>query len=193
MTKDQNYVKVIKEYIKEQCQDPFDLESVATSLVNITSGRVASEEVEESMKGVPQKGREMFNQFTKERFGDEKKRNFRDPIPKTVVRTFSAMKKCLSSDKDRKIMIDTEVLFRRLLAVSKNRDVNMRKVFSYELAAVLPLMFHDGGSMRKTNKADLAKSWKQIRMKFLPFLVRIPRRHRSLLHTSLMAWQCVRP
>ena len=54
VTKDQNDVKVIKEYIKEKCQDPFDLESVATSLVNITSGRVASEEVDESMKGVPQ-------------------------------------------------------------------------------------------------------------------------------------------
>ena len=53
VTKDQNDVKDIK----EQCQNPFDLESVATSLVNITSGRVASEEVEESMKGVPQKGR----------------------------------------------------------------------------------------------------------------------------------------
>ena len=68
------------------------------------------------------------------------------------------MKKCLSSDEDRKIMIDTEVLFRRLLAVSKNRDVNMRKVLSYKLAAVTPSMFHDDGSMRKTNKADLAKN-----------------------------------
>ena len=63
VTKDQNDVKIIKAYIKEQCQDPFYLESVATSLVNITSGRVASEEVEKSMKGVPQKGREMVNQF----------------------------------------------------------------------------------------------------------------------------------
>ena len=130
---------------------------MATSLVNITSGWVSSEEVEESMKGVPQKGWELFNQFTKERLGDEKNWNFWDPIPKTVVKTFSDMKKCLFSDKDRKIMIDTEVLFRRLLAVSKDCDVNMRKVLSYELAAIPPSMFHDDGSMRKTNKADLAK------------------------------------
>ena len=191
MTKDQNDVKVFKEYVKEQCQDPYHLASVATSLVNITSGRVASEEVEKSMKGVPQKGREMFNQFTKERLGDEKKRNFWDPIPNTVVKIFSTMKKCLYSDRDRKIMIDTEVLFRRLLAVSKNRNVNMCNVLSYELAAVPPSMFHDDGSMRETNKADLAK--KQIWMKFVSFLLRIPRRHRSLLHTSLMAWQCVGP
>jgi len=54
-------------------------------------------------------------------------------------------------------MIDTEVLFCRLLAVSKNHDVHMRKVLSYELAAVPPPMFHNDGSMRKTNKSDLAK------------------------------------
>ena len=33
----------------------------------------------------------------------------------------------------------------------------MRKVLSYELAAVPPSMFHDDGSLRETNKADLAK------------------------------------
>ena len=32
---------------QEQCQDPFNRESVATSLVNITSGQVASKEVDE--------------------------------------------------------------------------------------------------------------------------------------------------
>ena len=95
------------------------------------------------------------NQFIKERLSKDKKKSFWDPIPKTaVVKTFSSMQKCLSSDTDRK---DTEVLFRRLLAVSKNRDVDMRKVLSYELAAVPPSMFHDDGSMRKTNKSDLAK------------------------------------
>jgi len=54
-------------------------------------------------------------------------------------------------------MIDTEVVFHQLLAVSKNSDVDMRKVLSYELAAVPPSMFHDDGSMRKTNKSDHVK------------------------------------
>ena len=44
-----------------------------------------------------------------------------------------------------------------LIAVSKNRDVDMRNVVAYELAAVPPSMFHDDGSMRKTNKVDLTK------------------------------------
>jgi len=51
--KDQRDVQAIKDFVKEQCQDPFDTENVPDTLVNITSGQVASKEVEESMKGVP--------------------------------------------------------------------------------------------------------------------------------------------
>ena len=66
------------------------------------------------------------------------------------------MKKALPNDKDRKLIIDSEVLSRRLLGVSKSRDVDLRKVLQYELAAVPPALFHGDGTMRKTNKADLA-------------------------------------
>jgi hypothetical protein len=57
------------------------------------------------------------------------------------------MKKALAYDKDRKLIIDTEILFNRLLAVSKNRDVDVRFVLSFELAAVPQSLFHDDGSM----------------------------------------------
>ena len=53
-------------------------------------------------------------------------------------------------------MMDSEVLFRRLLAVSKQRDVNLEQVLSHELAPVPPSLFNDEGTMRKTTKADLA-------------------------------------
>ena len=71
--------------------------------------------------------------------------------------TFADMKKVLPNDKVRKLIIETEILFRRLLGVSKSRDVDLRKVLQYELAAVPPALFHGDGTMRKTNKADLAK------------------------------------
>ncbi len=50
--------------------------------------------------------------------------------------TFADMKKALPNDKDRRLIIDSEVLFRRLLGVSKSHDVDLRKVLQYELAAV---------------------------------------------------------
>ena len=64
--KDQRDVQAIKDFVKEQCQDPFDIENVPDTLANITSGQVASKEVEESMKGVPEKGEDLLNQFIKE-------------------------------------------------------------------------------------------------------------------------------
>jgi len=67
------------------------------------------------------------------------------------------MKKALPNNKDRKLIIDSEVLFWRLLGVSKSRDVDLRKVLQYEVATVPSALFHGDGTMRKINKADLAK------------------------------------
>ena len=53
--------------------------------------------------------------------------------------------------------MDSDILFRRLLAVSKQREVSMEDVLAHELAAVPPALFRDDGSMRKTAKATLAK------------------------------------
>ena len=44
--------------------------------------------------------------------------------------------------KDRKLILDTDVLFWRILAVSMSRDVDLRKVVDYELVAVSPALFH---------------------------------------------------
>lgn len=71
--------------------------------------------------------------------------------------TFSSMRRSLVHDTDRRLQIDTDVLFRRLLAVSKNHDADMQKVLSYELAAVPPSLFHNDEAMRKNNKSDLTK------------------------------------
>ena len=66
------------------------------------------------------------------------------------------MKVCLTNDKERKLMINTEVLFRRLLAVSKYREIDMHEVLEYEPAGVPPSMFHDDGKMRKTKTSEIA-------------------------------------
>jgi len=48
-------------------------------------------------------------------------------------------------------------LFRRLLAVARSQDVDLKNVLRHELAAVPPALFHDDERTRKTNKADLAQ------------------------------------
>jgi len=78
--KDQRDVQAIKDFVKEECQDPLDIENVLDTLVNITSGQVTLKEVKESTKGVPEKDEDLLNQFIKERLSKEKTKSFGDPI-----------------------------------------------------------------------------------------------------------------
>ena len=109
------------------------------------------------MKGIPERGKVVFDYFVKQRLGDEPTKGFWEPMQKCTMSTFADTKKALPNDKDRNLIIESEVLFRRLLGISKSRDVDLRKVLQNELAAVPPALFHGDGTMRKTNNADLAK------------------------------------
>ena len=71
--------------------------------------------------------------------------------------TFADLKKALPNDNDRKLIINTEVLFRRLLGVACSRDVDLKNVLRHELVAIPPVLFNYDGRMTKTNKADLAQ------------------------------------
>jgi len=76
------------------------------------------------------------------------------------------MKKALPNDKDRKLIINTEVLFRRLLGVARSRNVDLKNVLRHELVAIPPVLFNYDGRMTKTNKADLAQklesNWEDV-------------------------------
>ena len=140
-----------------QFENPFDLESVPTGLVNITTGKVAPKETEASLTQIPDKGKTILEKFLTERLvEDQKELSFWDAQKKTEILTFANMKKALPFDKEKKLL-DPEVLFRRLFAISQQQDIDLRTVLQYELAAVPPSLFNADGSMRKTVKSDLAK------------------------------------
>ena len=54
--KDRKDVKDMKEYLYSHCQDPLDLGDVPDHLMNIITGQIASPEVEDSTKGIPERG-----------------------------------------------------------------------------------------------------------------------------------------
>ena len=92
------------------------------------------------------------------------------------------MKKALPFDKEKKLLVDPEVLFRRLFAISQQRDIDLRTVLQYELTAVPPSLFNADSSMRKTVKSDLAKCLESTAKKFTNFPHLIV--HQALLFTS---------
>ena len=127
-----------------------------TSLINIVTGKVATQEVEESLTGLQETGTAYMKNFSEKRLVENIiSVNFWDPQPRLTIKTFEDMRKPLQTNKQKKLMCSTEVLFRYLLAVTKTRDIYLQKVLEH--ADVPPAIFNDGGKMRKTNKSDLAK------------------------------------
>jgi len=63
LQRDRKDVQAMKEYLSTQCQDPFNLDEVSEQLINITTSQVASLEVENSLKGIPQRGKDIAKEF----------------------------------------------------------------------------------------------------------------------------------
>ena len=78
LQRDKKDVKDITEYLLSQCQDPFNHDDVPESLVNITTGQVASEKVENSLRNIPEKGKTVADGFIKERLGEKPTKSFWD-------------------------------------------------------------------------------------------------------------------
>lgn len=154
--RDRNDVLSVIAYITDSCENPFDLNSVPSELVNISSGKIATKPVVQSLTTIPGKGKGILDNFIAQRLVDGGEKDFWDAVPKSVATTFESMKKSLSFDKAKKLLLDPEVLFRRLLCVARHREINLKDVLSYELTPVPPALFHDDGAMRKVTKSDLA-------------------------------------
>ena len=141
MLKNKTDVESIKQYITTKGQNQFDLDQVLEGLVNITTGKIASQEVQESLGNIPEKGRSAVETFVNKRLGDEHIKRFLDSLGRIIVLTFSDMKKGLANDKDKKLILDAEVLFRRLHAVSRSRKIDLKMLLTYELAGVPPSLY----------------------------------------------------
>ena len=162
MDKDERDIQKIMEAV-EQKQNPFDLDSVPEELSNIASGQVASEKVAKELSNFLQDGAKQNAVFIEQRLTKSKRtKSFWDPEKRNQCATFKDMKTSAGVSVSRQVHMDSDLLFRRLLAVSKQREVSMETVMSHELAAVPPSLFYDDGCMRKTTKADLAKKLEYV-------------------------------
>ena len=100
-------------------QNAFDLETVPTELISIITSQVAPKEVAMSLNGFLELARQNHEMYMNIKLSRHKSRRFWDAEKRVKVYTFADMRKSVQLDKSTKIMTDSEVLFRRLLAVSK--------------------------------------------------------------------------
>lgn len=78
------------------------------------------------------------------------KASFWDSIKKSNIKSFTTQKREKSLKQKTIIAMDSELMFRRLLAVSKLRSVDLRNLVKHEMAPIPPALFNEDGTMRKT-------------------------------------------
>ena len=94
-------------------------------LVNITTGQITSREVSIGFGNFLEVAQKRNITFVEKRLVVDRTLSFWDIDKRSKTTTFVNMSKSLTSNKTDKIMMDSEVEFRRLLAVSKQIDVNL--------------------------------------------------------------------
>ena len=101
--------------------------------------------------------------FLKKRLLEHKKKtaSFWDSDAHTKTKTFATMRKNVTSIRAAKFLVDPEVLFHRISAVSKQRD-NLQDVLSHELASAPQALFHSDGTMQKLPKLSQKKKLPKI-------------------------------
>lgn len=98
MSRDKSDVMAIKDYILNHCQNPFDVDTIPKELINISTGQIATKAVQECLTSIPEKGKDVVQNYISERLIEGGTTSFWSSIPKRTVVTFENMKKIMSFD-----------------------------------------------------------------------------------------------
>ena len=136
----------------EICIDPLNSDNHPDGIVNIVTGRIAPDAV--NVDNSVAMGKEQMKQFET---GWPK--TFYEPLSNKVV-TMSVTKKRIklgSAD-----CFTTKLIYLRVMRLISSRDVDLKDVFSHELAPVPTSMFEDSGEMRITKPKSTLKRKLQV-------------------------------
>ena len=120
--------------------DPFDISEASQKLINIATGAIASDDVQESP-------------CQTERLAPDSPKSFYDPLPRSNIKTMTDMRKKVKI-RSKHISINGEVMYLRLLAVNSVKKVPLNQVMSFKNAPVPVSLFNEDGTMTQSTKSD---------------------------------------
>ena len=158
--RDDDHANVLIEHVLTKMANPFDLsEANSNILLNISTGLHASDEVKESLLTAVTKGKQKMENFVESCLEIGGQGNFYAPISKTDLKTFDTMStkvNPMSQNKNKKLKMDPELIFRRALCLTKFReDADLEIILNHPIGSVPVALFHEQGSQRKTVKSEL--------------------------------------
>lgn len=146
-----NVLSMINTIERDWC-NPFDVDNVPLSLINICTGKEVNPDIELSLSNFideTEKNKEIFWEKVDHL-------NFWKPKSRNKTLTFKEAN-VKEATKNGKMIIGSELMFRRILCAAQVNEIDLTTILSHELTLVPTSLFHDDGSMRKATKADLAK------------------------------------
>ena len=149
-------------HIHSSMSNPFALDTDNEGvLINISTGLQATDEVKDSLLEAVETGKAKLESFVRSNLELGSNGNFYSPISRLKLKTFQSMtiptKLSTRSEGIKPANVSPETIFRRGLALAEFReDVTVEALMSHPIGSVPLSLFNEDGSLRKTNKSDLA-------------------------------------
>ncbi|CAH0721911.1 unnamed protein product, partial [Brenthis ino] len=144
--------------IFQQFINPFDVGVPKNVLINISTGKAASAEVETFLLNIEEHGEALRKTFIAECEADISR--FEKSIKRTKLQNFSQdyskKKKTTIGGKIQEVRVQRD-LFGRMLGISINHKIDISKILSYPITFVPLSMCHLDGAICKTPKSALMK------------------------------------
>ena len=134
------------------CTDPLNPDDHPDQLVNIVTGKLAPAAVNADI--ATKIGLQQMKEYE-----DHWPSSFHKPLSKQVV-TMAAGRKHVKVGQE--AVYDPNLIYSRVLGLHSVRDVNLKDIMQFELAAVPPSMFEDSGDMRITKTKSVMKKKLQV-------------------------------
>ena len=152
--RDECDIQSIQELLEGTWTNPFQEDP--QDLTHLSTGVVAPLDVSADLLLAEKKGEDAYNDFQEQRLNTGE--GFYDSIKKLKLKTFCSGKQKKIINKNKEIMLKADrKLFGNMVLIAFSRKLDMRQVLSHPLGPFPWALANVDGTIKKTNKAILAK------------------------------------
>ncbi|CAH3143072.1 unnamed protein product [Porites evermanni] len=158
IVRDEADVKSLIAMLESNWINPFSAEQ--QDLVCLSTGKVATQKIEEDLLGAKSVGEKAYKEFRAQRLEANPPVKFHETLKKSKLKTFSDLNKKVkfkSKTANEIILKADRALFGQMVIIAENRQLHMRDVLCHPLGPLPWALSTVDGSLRKTSKAALAK------------------------------------
>ena len=155
--KDEAYVKSLIDLMEHNWLSPLSPDE--SDLVSLSTGTVAPPGVVNDLLRALEIGEEAYQTFKQTRLDDDPPSvKLHDKVTKQRLKTFSTISTKTSRTKCQNVVLKADRnLFSQMILVAENRSVKMKDGLAHPLGPLPWALANVDGSLRKTNKAALAR------------------------------------